>query len=50
MKTQLQAKCEELNLFKQQHNIKVQGERNATEQEQTKEGKTSGILVAQTEK
>lgn len=45
-------KCDELNTFKEQHNIKVQGEKNtAADQEETKEETTtSGILVEQTEK
>ena len=48
LKSQLQAKSEELNTFKEQHNIRSQGEKPQTDQQ--KEEKTSGVLVPQTDK
>ncbi|XP_028406474.1 prefoldin subunit 2-like [Dendronephthya gigantea] len=48
LKSQLQAKSEELNNFKETHNIRSQGEKQQTEQQ--KEEKTSGVLVPETDK
>jgi hypothetical protein len=48
LKSQLQAKSEELNCFKEQHNIRSHGEKPQTAQQ--KEEKASGVLVSQTEK
>ena len=48
LKSQLQAKSEELNCFKEQHNIRSHGEKPQTAQQ--KEEKTSGVLVSQTDK
>ena len=48
LKSQLRAKSEELNSFKEQHNIRSQGEKQHTDKQQ--EEKTSGVLVPQTDK
>jgi hypothetical protein len=48
LKSQLHAKSEELNSFKEQHNIRSQGEKQHTDKQQ--EEKTSGVLVPQTDK
>lgn len=45
LKKQLQAKSEELNSFKEQHNIRSQSEKQQTDQQ--KEEKTGGVLVPQ---